>query len=131
MSPNRHGTLTRKSAQTCRSASFVGSPLFRQTNKELARRGLDFLDLDPRDPELLEMVTTRLSPLDESEVVQAQRAGECLVRDLFGRIGAMRVQMPLDPDLADVIHSDPEQARAEEGPGGEELIADGMEAVTA
>ncbi|WP_328541222.1 ATP-binding protein [Streptomyces sp. NBC_00371] len=105
--------------------------LFRQTNKELARRGLDFLDLDTGDPELLEMVTTRLSPLDESEVVQAQRAGECLVRDLFGRIGAMRVQMPLDPALADVIHSDPEQARTEEGPDGEELVANGTEAVTA
>jgi hypothetical protein len=77
------------------------------------------------------MVTTRLSPLDESEVVQAQRAGECLVRDLFGRIGAMRVQMPLDPALADVIRSDPEQGQADAGPVGEELVANGMEAVTA
>lgn len=101
--------------------------LFRQTNKELARRGLDFLDLDPNDPELLEMVTTQLSPLDESETVQAQRAGECLVRDLFGRIGAMRVQMPLDPALEDVIHSDPDQAPSGTGPNREDLVASGMQ----
>ncbi|MCX4399937.1 ATP-binding protein (plasmid) [Streptomyces sp. NBC_00053] len=100
--------------------------LFRQTNKELARRGLDFLGLDPNDPELLEMVTTRLSPLDESEAVQAQRAGECLVRDLFGRIGAMRVQMPLDASLADVIHSDPGQAApGGAGRGSDEPVASG------
>lgn len=106
--------------------------LFRQTNKELARRGLDFLDLDANDPELLEMVTTRLSPLDESEVVQAQRAGECLVRDLFGRIGAMRVQMPLDPSLTDVIRSDPDQsAHSESDAGGQELVASGMQAAGA
>jgi hypothetical protein len=105
--------------------------LFRQTNKELARRGLDFLDLDPDDAELLELVTTLLSPLDESDTVQAQRAGECLVRDLFARIGAMRVQMPLDPALADVIHSDPDQEQAERGLDGRDLTAAGMEAVGA
>jgi hypothetical protein len=77
------------------------------------------------------MVTTRLSPLDESEAVQAQRAGECLVRDLFGRIGAMRVQMPLDEALGEVIHSDPEQAHAATGPDGQEPVVNGMEAVTA
>ncbi|MEU9072076.1 ATP-binding protein [Streptomyces sp. NPDC048306] len=109
--------------------------LFRQTNHELARRGLEFLGLDPNDGELLELVTTELSPLDESETVQAQRAGECLGRDLFGRIGAMRVQRPLDPSLDDVIHSDPDpdldQSRTEKGAARGELLASGREATGA
>ncbi|MFI8930617.1 ATP-binding protein [Streptomyces sp. NPDC053474] len=83
--------------------------LFRQTDKQLARRGLTFLDLDPDDAELLELVTTGLSPLNESDDIQALRAGECLKRDLFGRIGSMRVQIPLDPQIAEVIHSDPDR----------------------
>ncbi|MFZ3573747.1 ATP-binding protein [Streptomyces sp. BH097] len=97
--------------------------LFRQTNKELARRGLDFMGLDPDDSELVELVTTHLSPLNEDEETQAQRAGECLARDLFGRIGLMRVQMPLDPALSDVIHSDPDQARAETAENAAEAVS--------
>ncbi len=81
--------------------------LFRHTSKNLARRGLTFLDLDPNDSDLVELVTTQLSPLDESDAAQAQRAGECLVRDLFGRVGGMRVKIPLDPQAAEAIHSDP------------------------
>ncbi|MGQ4354892.1 ATP-binding protein [Streptomyces drozdowiczii] len=100
--------------------------LFRQTNKELAKRALEFLDLDPNDPELVKMVTSQLSPLDESDKVQAQRAGECLVRDLFGRIGAMRVQGPLDPALDDVIHSDPDQTPSDAGLDRAEPVAVGV-----
>lgn len=84
--------------------------LFRQTDKNLARRGLTFLDLDPDDAELLELVTTQLSPLDEDATVQAQRAGECLMRDLFGRIGGMRVRIPLDEAVEKTIHSDPDSS---------------------
>ncbi|MEV0604655.1 ATP-binding protein [Streptomyces sp. NPDC050315] len=81
--------------------------LFRQTDKALARRGLAFLDLDPDDARLVEQVTTELSPLDVSDEVQAQRAGECLHRDLYGRIGGMQVLIPADPEAAAAIHSDP------------------------
>ncbi|WP_030883600.1 ATP-binding protein [Streptomyces sp. NRRL F-5053] len=81
--------------------------LFRQTDETLARRGLAFLGLDPADEDLLTLVTTELSPLHASVTEQAARAGECLARDLYGRIGTLRVLIPLDPRAAEAIHSDP------------------------
>ena len=81
--------------------------LFRQTDVALAKRGLAFLDLDPADEDLVELVTTGLSPMDVSDEVRAQRAGECLHRDLYGRIGGMQVVIPADPEAAAAIHSDP------------------------
>lgn len=83
--------------------------LFRQSDRMLARRGLDFLGLDPADGELLELVTTGLSPargaLPDAE--RAERLGECLYRDLHQRIGTMRVLIPNDPDAEAQIHSTP------------------------
>ncbi|WP_411146434.1 ATP-binding protein [Streptomyces sp. x-80] len=81
--------------------------LFRQTDVALAKRGLAFLDLDPTDEDLVELVTTGLSPMDVADEVRAQRAGECLHRDLYGRIGGMQVVIPADPEAAAAIHSDP------------------------
>jgi hypothetical protein len=94
--------------------------LFRQTNEVLARRGLAFLGLDPDDEGLVELVTKGLSPLHESDQEQAARAGECLARDLFGRIGEVRVVIPLDEDAAEAIHSDPEEDAPD---GGTEAAA--------
>ncbi|WP_331759798.1 ATP-binding protein (plasmid) [Streptomyces sp. NBC_01525] len=81
--------------------------LFRQTDVALAKRGLAFLDLDPADEDLVELVTTGLSPMDVADEVRAQRAGECLHRDLYGRLGGMQVVIPADPEAAAAIHSDP------------------------
>ncbi|MEV7471430.1 ATP-binding protein [Streptomyces kronopolitis] len=81
--------------------------LFRQTDVALAKRGLAFLDLDPDDADLVELVTTGLSPMDVADEIRAQRAGECLHRDLYGRIGGMQVVMPADPEAEAAIHSDP------------------------
>ncbi|SEO89581.1 AAA-like domain-containing protein [Actinacidiphila rubida] len=81
--------------------------LFRQSDGELARRGLAFLDLDPNDADLHTLVTTGLSPLMDSEAAQALRAGECLHRDLLGRVGGMQVLIPNDDQAAAAIHSDP------------------------
>ncbi|WP_438490781.1 ATP-binding protein [Streptomyces sp. S186] len=81
--------------------------LFRQTDVTLAKRGLAFLDLDPTDEDLVELVTTGLSPIDVDDELRAQRAGECLHRDLYGRIGGMQVVIPADPEAEANIHSDP------------------------
>ncbi|MGW7006147.1 ATP-binding protein [Streptomyces sp. NPDC054933] len=81
--------------------------LFRQTDTVLAKRGLAFLDLDPEDDELVTLVTTGLSPLMDSVEQQALRAGECLHRDLLGRVGGMQVVIPDDEDARAAIHSDP------------------------
>ncbi|MFF3277206.1 ATP-binding protein [Streptomyces chrestomyceticus] len=81
--------------------------LFRQTDVTLAKRALAFLDLDPEDADLIETVTSGLSPLNLPDEEKAQRAGECLHRDLYGRIAGMQVVIPADPQAAAAIHSDP------------------------
>ncbi|MGW7603149.1 ATP-binding protein [Streptomyces antimycoticus] len=81
--------------------------LFRQTTSHLARRGLAFLDLDGEDKDLLELVTTGLSPLDLPEAEREARLGECLYRDLLGRVGTMKILIPADPAAAATIHTTP------------------------
>ncbi|WP_308437010.1 ATP-binding protein [Streptomyces finlayi] len=88
--------------------------LFRHTDRHLARRGLAFLGCDPDDEDLITLVTSGLSPagpeLDDAQ--RAARAGECLHRDLGGRIGAMQVTLPADQQAADAIHSQPMHGQA-------------------
>ncbi|MFD5185322.1 ATP-binding protein [Streptomyces sp. NPDC058372] len=86
--------------------------LFRHTDLDLARRGLQFLGCDPHDDELLSVVTTELSPITVSDEDKAARAGECLHRDLTGRIGGMQILIPPDPEAAAHIHSQPIAAAA-------------------
>ncbi|MFE4205401.1 ATP-binding protein [Streptomyces goshikiensis] len=86
--------------------------LFRQTSRTLAARGLEFLGVDSTDADLLELVTTGLSPIGLSDAQRLARAGECLYRDLVGRIGLMRVIIPMDPAIEKVIHTTPSDYRA-------------------
>ncbi|BBG20645.1 putative ATP/GTP-binding protein (plasmid) [Actinacidiphila reveromycinica] len=83
--------------------------LFRQSDRTLAARGLDFLGLPAGDPDLLELVTAGLSPgrgeLPDADY--AARLGECLYRDQHQRIGTMRVLIPDDPAAQRQIHSTP------------------------
>ncbi|MFJ2060360.1 ATP-binding protein [Streptomyces sp. NPDC087908] len=83
--------------------------LFRHTNRNLARRGLAFLGCNSEDEDLLTLVTSGLSPNrpDMNDAERAARAGECLHRDLTGRIGTMQVVIPADQAAADNIHSEP------------------------
>ncbi|GAA1923658.1 ATP-binding protein [Streptantibioticus ferralitis] len=80
--------------------------LFRQTDAELARRGLAVMGL-PASEELLTTVQTELSPVSEDPEEQKLRAGQCLHRDLYGRTGGMQVIIPPDEKVAAAIHSDP------------------------
>ncbi|MFB6599564.1 ATP-binding protein [Streptomyces diastaticus] len=86
--------------------------LFRHTDRSLAQRGLQFLGCDPHDEELLSVVTTELSPITVSDEDKAARAGECLHRDLDGRINGMQILIPPDPEAAAHIHSQPIAAAA-------------------
>lgn len=85
--------------------------LFRQTTRALAVRGLEFIGVDATDADLLDLVTTGLSPLDLSDEEKLARAGECLYRDLVGRVGMMKVQIPFDPAVMRVIHTTPSNYR--------------------
>ncbi|MDH2392193.1 ATP-binding protein [Streptomyces sp. HNM0663] len=86
--------------------------LFRQTTRPLASRGLEFLGVDATDAELLDLVTAGLSPLDLPDEEKLARAGECLYRDLAGRIGLMKVLIPEDEAVKRVIHTTPSDYRA-------------------
>ncbi|WP_425586832.1 ATP-binding protein [Streptomyces yanii] len=81
--------------------------LFRQTTRSLAERGLEFLGVDAADPELLDLVSAGLSPLDLPEEEKLALPGECLYRNLAGRIGLMKVLIPMDPVVMRVIHTTP------------------------
>ncbi|WP_326615267.1 ATP-binding protein (plasmid) [Streptomyces scopuliridis] len=85
--------------------------LFRQTTRTLAARGLEFLGVDATDADLLDLVTAGLSPLDLPDEEKLARAGECLYRDLLGRIGLMKVLIPHDPAVMRVIHTTPSDYR--------------------
>ncbi|WP_331719653.1 ATP-binding protein [Streptomyces virginiae] len=86
--------------------------VFRQTSRTLAARSLEFLGVDSTDTDLLDLVTGGLSPLDLPEDQRRARAGECLYRDLVGRIGLMRVLIPRDRAIERVIHTTPTGAQA-------------------
>ncbi|MFF2902349.1 ATP-binding protein [Streptomyces sp. NPDC057966] len=81
--------------------------LFRQTTRTLAERGLEFLGVDATDADLLDLVTSGLSPLGLPDEERIARAGECLYRDLSGRIGLMKVLIPMDPAVMRAIHTTP------------------------
>ncbi|GAA3808553.1 ATP-binding protein [Streptomyces chiangmaiensis] len=81
--------------------------MFRQTTRALAVRGLDFLGVDSTDPDLLDLVTSGLSPIDLPEEERLARAGECLYRDLAGRVGLMKVLIPFDDPVERAIHTTP------------------------
>ncbi|MGW5657233.1 ATP-binding protein [Streptomyces humi] len=63
--------------------------LARTTNRERARRGLEFVGLDPNDPALLRLVTTGLSP-----VGQRGREGEFLLTCPRQNTGRIKVSIP-------------------------------------
>lgn len=85
--------------------------LFRQTTRQLAARGLEFLGVDATDADLLDLVTAGLSPIDLPDEEKLVRAGECLYRDLAGRIGLMKVIIPADEAVMKVIHTTPGDLR--------------------
>ncbi|MFD4482801.1 ATP-binding protein [Streptomyces sp. NPDC058471] len=86
--------------------------LFRHTDRRLAIRGLRFVGCDANDEDLITVVTTGLSPINVADEEKAARAGECLHRDLNGRISGMQILIPADKAAAQAIHSQPLAAAA-------------------
>ncbi|MFD5574756.1 ATP-binding protein [Streptomyces cadmiisoli] len=76
--------------------------LARTTDRERARRGLEFIGLDPTDPELLRLVTTGLSP-----VGQRGREGEFLITGPRQNTGRVKVVIPRIERIAASITTTP------------------------
>ncbi|GAA5079183.1 ATP-binding protein [Streptomyces similanensis] len=76
--------------------------LARTADRERARRGLEFVGLDPNDDELLRLVTTGLSP-----VGQTGREGEFLLTCPRQNTGRVKVSIPRIPRIAASITTTP------------------------
>ncbi|TYB48559.1 ATP-binding protein [Actinomadura chibensis] len=63
--------------------------LLRHRDSHLAARGLEFLNLDPDDDRLIELVTTDLSPVKDPD-----RKGEALFLDTRRRAGRIKILIP-------------------------------------
>lgn len=67
--------------------------LMRHSDRTLARNGLRWLDLDPDDENLIELITKNTSP-DTGDGVPMHRRGECLIRDMTGAVGRAKILTP-------------------------------------
>ncbi|MGW2936351.1 ATP-binding protein [Streptomyces sp. NPDC001156] len=76
--------------------------LARTTDRERARRGLEFIGLDPNDGELLRLVTTGLSP-----VGQKGREGEFLLTCPRQNTGRIKVSIPRIPRITTSVTTTP------------------------
>ncbi|MFF7987117.1 ATP-binding protein [Streptomyces sp. NPDC007901] len=76
--------------------------LARTTDRERARRGLEFVGLDPNDPALLRLVTTGLSP-----VGQRGREGEFLLTCPRQNTGRIKVSIPRIPRITTSVTTTP------------------------
>ena len=78
--------------------------LMRHRDKTLAQRGLRWLDLDPDDEALVEMVRHDTSPLGpDGKEVPVHRRGEATMRDISGNVGRVKVLLPARPERAAAI----------------------------
>lgn len=77
--------------------------LMRHRDKTLARRGLNWLDLDDTDEDLIDMVRHDTSPLTEGGGVPMHRRGEATMRDMSGNVGRVKVMLPARPERAAAI----------------------------
>lgn len=67
--------------------------LMRHRDKTLAQRGLAWLDLDPTDESLVDLVRNDMSPV-QANGVPDHRRGECLIRDTSGNVGRGKILVP-------------------------------------
>ncbi|MGW5587466.1 ATP-binding protein [Streptomyces sp. NPDC003857] len=78
--------------------------LARTADRDSARRGLEFVGLDPNDPELVRLVTTGLSP-----VGQKSRGGEFLLTCPRQNTGRIKVSIPRIPRISNSVTTTPGQ----------------------
>lgn len=86
----------------------------RQTDKNLARKGLRWLDMDPDDEELLDRLMNDTSPQGPDGVPEDRR-GEAFMRDSQRRIGRIKVLAPSLPSRNEAVRTSPTTVAADKG----------------
>jgi len=86
--------------------------LMRHRDKTLAKRGLAWLDLDPNDEQLVEMVREDTSPLGADGMTALHRRGEATMRDMSGNLGRVKVLLPARSERSAAITQGGTAARA-------------------
>lgn len=81
----------------------------RQTDKNLARKGLEWLDMDPTDEDLLDMLVNNTSPSGPNGVPEHRR-GEAFMRDSSGNVGRIKVLAPALPARNQAVRTSPPTA---------------------
>lgn len=89
--------------------------LMRHRDQTLAKRGLAWLDLDPNDDDLVEMVRHDTSPLTQGGETPPWRRGEATMRDMSGNVGRVKVLLPARPERAAAITAGGTAAKAVRG----------------
>ncbi|MCI3273352.1 ATP-binding protein [Streptomyces cylindrosporus] len=92
--------------------------LARTADRERARRGLEFVGLDPNNPELLRLVTTGLSP-----VGQRGREGEFLLTCPRQNTGRVKVSIPRIERITTSITTTPGRRPSTVSPSAPEPLA--------
>ncbi|MWA07673.1 ATP-binding protein [Streptomyces sp. BA2] len=93
--------------------------LARTTERERARRGLDFIGLDSTDSELVRMVTSGLSPVGHKD-----RAGEVLLTGPRQNTGRIKVTIPAVARISSHITTTPGRRPTTPTPGRPDLTKD-------
>jgi hypothetical protein len=88
--------------------------LMRHRDKTLAQRGLAWLDMDPTDEELVEMLVADTSPVGPHGVDEWRR-GEAFIRDSSGNIGRLKVLAPSVPARNKAVMTSPPELRHTRG----------------
>jgi hypothetical protein len=86
----------------------------RQRDKTLARKGLRWLDMDPEDEDLLEMLVSDTSPVGPNGVEEWRR-GEAFIRDSSGNVGRLKVLAPSLPERNKAVRTSPPEIKHARG----------------
>lgn len=82
----------------------------RQTDKTLARKGIQWIDMDSDDEELLEMLMNETSPRTATGTPE-HRKGEGFIRDSAGNIGRIKILAPSLPSRNKAVRTTPPDPR--------------------
>lgn len=82
--------------------------VFRTRDEDLAKTNLAWLDKHYASPEHIKTLTQDTAPIDEStDKVPTERRGECFFKDHRGKVGKVKIEIPLDPERRKTVLTSP------------------------